>query len=301
VAAAVNAYDVAVRDSLGDLMPGIVDRMHKEAADALTAIEAARVSLSRALSSRAVAYALRESEVYAACVAAGVKPGTDYAPIEATQFVRSVGEISVREKAARAVALSFADAPPIAETAANLETVADALQAMSHEDPSAPWTLGRLGSDDVALALGLALPQAPPPAPLETHPRHRDRPPPRPRQPPRLPRGRLRRDRRVPRRAKPASQRPPSVEVAPAWPPSRAVPTATADLFADVVLHVVPGEARSLPFRVIAAAHSHPDVVALMDRATGRGEREAVLASVARLIRRTAKAVAVAPSIEAAP
>jgi hypothetical protein len=89
--------------------------------------------------------------------------------------------------------------------------------------------------------------------------------------------------------------------VAPAWPPSRAVPTATADLFADVVLHVVPGEARSLPFRVIAAAHSHPDVVALMDRATGRGEREAVLASVARLIRRTAKAVAVAPSIEAAP
>ena len=61
-----------------------------------------------------------------------------------------------------------------------------------------------------------------------------------------------------------------------------------ADLFADVVLDAVPGDAGSLAFRVIAAARVHPDVVALM-------------ASAARLVRRTAKTHAAATVEQATP
>ena len=48
-----------------------------------------------------------------------------------------------------------------------------------------------------------------------------------------------------------------------------------ADLFADVVLDAVPGDAGSLAFRVIAAARAHPDVVAVMERASGKEKSEA--------------------------
>ena len=62
-----------------------------------------------------------------------------------------------------------------------------------------------------------------------------------------------------------------------------------ADLLADVVLDVVPGP--GLIRRAFDAAQMCPEAIALAASATTRAEREAVIASVAALARRTACAI----------
>jgi hypothetical protein len=61
-----------------------------------------------------------------------------------------------------------------------------------------------------------------------------------------------------------------------------------SDLFADVVIDLDDG-----PFllrRAMDAARSHPAVVAVLERAEGAAQREALIGSVAKLARRRAEA-----------
>lgn len=172
---AVLAYDAAVRDSLADLLPGLVSRMHAEAVEAATAVEAARAALTRALSSRAVAHGLRSSEAFAALQAAGVQDGTRTVPDEemnanplayGTSYVRHVPN-SVRDQADEAARAAFALAPPISETASHLDALRDALALIGDENPADAWTADRCPRE-VAKALGLSVAPPPAPAPLET-------------------------------------------------------------------------------------------------------------------------------------
>jgi hypothetical protein len=165
---AVQAYDRAVRENLADVLPTVTERMHREADEALSLVEAARSALSRALASRGLALGLRASEAYTALVASGTTERADLVPIPGQPgIVRSAGTLSVRDQAERHTAEVYALAPPISETAAALDAIATALAAMGEENPSEAWDADRTPRH-LAEALGLEVAPAPAPAPLET-------------------------------------------------------------------------------------------------------------------------------------
>ena len=145
--AAVLAFDAAVRAHLDEILPGIVAVAHREAGQALAAINAAQVPLDRAVAARDLALTLRASEAFGYFAADGMQDTTHLVPDEyANAHALYAGtnwsleaSYSLREQGTDAALAAYALAPPIADTVQNIRAITDALTTYCSENPADPW------------------------------------------------------------------------------------------------------------------------------------------------------------------